>query len=115
MITSQLSDNGGTLGITVDGSATWILTSNANNYTGITTVGGGALGAGDDLALGGGVSTISLSNGNLFAHGGDRLFANPITAPNNTTTGFIGDYSIGFISTLVSAAAANGWPPTTTL
>jgi autotransporter-associated beta strand protein len=50
MITSQLSDNGGTLGVTVDGGATWILTNPANDYTGITSVSAGALGIGHDNA-----------------------------------------------------------------
>ncbi|MDZ4402047.1 autotransporter-associated beta strand repeat-containing protein [Prosthecobacter sp.] len=94
MITSQLSDNGGILGVTVDSSATWILTNN-NNYTGGTSVTGGALGIGHDNALGG-TGTLTISNGTVFAYGGDRTISNPITqsATSGTIAGFTGDYSI---------------------
>ena len=54
MITSTLNDNGGALSVTIEGGATWILTNAANSYSGSTTVNGGALGIGDDGALGGG-------------------------------------------------------------
>jgi autotransporter-associated beta strand protein len=106
MITSQLSNNvAGVLSVTLDGGATWILTNPANNYTGATTVGAGALGIGDNSALGTG--TLTFSNGNVFAHGADRTVANPITHANNTTAGFLGDYSLTFGSSLNLAAAAN--------
>ncbi len=95
-ITSQLSDNGGTLGVTVDGGAMWILTNPANNYTGLTTVGGGVLGIGADGAIGSG--TLRLSNGSVFAYGGDLTLANPVDQANNTTGAFIGDYSLTFTS-----------------
>ena len=101
MITSQLSDNGGTLGVVVDGGATWILTNSANNYTGTTTLNGGALGVGDDNALGG-TGTIAFAGGDvggaIFAYGADRTLANPVSETNNTdgVASFIGDYSLTF-------------------
>lgn len=92
MITSQLSNNGGTLGITVDSSAMWILTNSANDYTGTTTFTAGSLGIGDDHALGTG--NLDWSNGTLFAYGADRTIANPVRLVNNTVTAFTGDYSL---------------------
>jgi autotransporter-associated beta strand protein len=106
MITSQLSDNGGALRVTVDGSATWILTNGANDYTGITTNSAGALGIGHDGALGAGA--LVLSNGSVFAYGGDRTIANTVNQNNDTAQGFIGDYSLTFSSgynLLVSSAS----------
>lgn len=101
MITSQLSDNGGALGVVVDGGATWILTNGANNYTGATTLNGGALGVGHDNALGGtGTLTLAASDfgGAIFAYGGDRTIANPVSENDNTggVASFIGDYSLIF-------------------
>ena len=107
MITSQLSDNGGTLGITVDGGATWILTNPLNNYTGVTAVNAGALGIGDDAALGAGTGNLALNNGSVFAYGGDRTVANPLSLANNTTVAFIGDHSLNFPNTFTLAASAN--------
>lgn len=101
MITSQLSDNGGALGVVVDGGATWILTNGANNYTGATTLNGGALGVGHDNALGGtGTLTLAASDfgGAIFAYGGDRTIVNPVSENDNTggVASFIGDYSLIF-------------------
>ncbi|MCW0219819.1 MAG: autotransporter-associated beta strand repeat-containing protein, partial [Prosthecobacter sp.] len=107
MITSQLSDNGGTLGVTVDGSAVWILTNGANNYTGTTTSGAGALGIGHNTALGN--STLLLSNGNIFAYGADRTIANLVNLANNSTQGFLGDYSLTFSAGITALAAANNF------
>jgi autotransporter-associated beta strand protein len=104
MITSQLSDNGGTLGVTVDGGATWILSNPANNYTGTTTAGAGALGIGHNTAIG---AALTISNGNVFAYGGDRTLTNTVNMGNNATSGFIGDYNITFNGTNNLAASAN--------
>ncbi len=95
-ITSRLSDNGGSLGVTVDGGAMWILTNPLNDYTGLTTAGGGLLGIGAAGAIGTG--TLRLSNGSVFAYGGDLTLANPVDQANNTTGAFIGDYSLTFTS-----------------
>ncbi|MFO1438175.1 MAG: autotransporter-associated beta strand repeat-containing protein [Verrucomicrobiaceae bacterium] len=105
MITSQLTDNGGALGITVDGSAVWILANGTNSYTGVTTVSAGALGIGADTALGTG--SITLSNSSVFAYGADRVVANNLTHNNNTTQAFIGDYSLSFTGTYANASAGN--------
>ena len=104
MITSVLADNGGALSITVDGGATWIL-SNINNYTGTTSVNAGALGIGNDNALGSG--TLSLSNSTVFAYGADRTVSNAVSHATNTTEAFIGDYSITFSNTYALANDAN--------
>ncbi|MCX6837752.1 MAG: autotransporter-associated beta strand repeat-containing protein [Verrucomicrobia bacterium] len=105
MITSQLSDNvAGVLSVTVDGGATWILTNSANNYTGTTTASGGALGIGHDTAI---PAALTISNGNVFAYGEDRTFANTLNLGNNATSGFIGDYSLTFNGTNNLAAGAN--------
>ncbi|MDZ7619345.1 MAG: autotransporter-associated beta strand repeat-containing protein, partial [Patescibacteria group bacterium] len=93
MITSQLSDNSGALSVTVDGGATWILTNGVNNYTGLTTAGGGALGIGHNNALGG---ELRMSNGSVFAYGGDRVIANAVSQANGVRAAFIGDYSLSF-------------------
>lgn len=105
MITSQLSDNGGALNITVDGSTAWILTNAANNYTGTTAIGAGALGIGADTALGTG--NVDLSNGSVFAYGADRTIANPVRFLNNSGPGFIGDYSLTFTQPLQILAGGN--------
>jgi len=105
MITSQLSDNGGALSVTVDGAATWILTDPANNYAGNTNVNAGALGIGNDAALGTG--TLVFNNGNTFAYGADRTITNAVNHNNNTTAGFLGDYSLTFTQPLNVRAAAN--------
>jgi len=97
MITSTLADFGpvgGTLGVTVDGGANWILTGN-NLYTGTTTSGGGALGIGGSTALGAVTAPLQLGNGNIYAYGADRTVTNPV-AQFHTTHGFQGDYSLAF-------------------
>jgi autotransporter-associated beta strand protein len=112
MITSQLSNNGvDALSVTIDGGATWILTNSLNNYSGNTTASAGALGIGDNLALG--VGTLVFNNGNVFAYGADRTIANAITHNNNINAGFLGDYSLTFSSTLNLAAGANNANTTT--
>ncbi|MCB1228570.1 MAG: autotransporter-associated beta strand repeat-containing protein [Verrucomicrobiales bacterium] len=104
MITSQLSDNGGALSLVIDGSTSWVLTNSGNNYTGNTTVSAGALGIGSDTAIGG---NLVLSNGSIFAYGADRTIANSVQLANNTSTSFIGDYSLDFTSPLQLLASAN--------
>lgn len=104
MISSQLSDNGGTLAVTIDGNATWILSNSSNNYTGTTSVNGGALGIGHETAIS---AAISVSNGNIFAYGGDRTMANNLTLGNNAASGFLGDYNLTFTGTNNLAASAN--------
>lgn len=105
MITSQLSDNVGTLGVVVDGSALWILTNAANNYSGTTTVSAGMLGIGANTALGTG--NLDLSNGTVFAYGGDRTLANAVRLLNNTVTAVNGDYDLTFSTPLQLLAGAN--------
>lgn len=105
MITSQLSDFGGTLGIQVDSSAMWILTNAANNYSGTTTFTAGSLGIGDDHALGTG--NLDWSNGTLFSYGADRTIANAVRLVNNTTTAFAGDYSLTTTSVFQLLSSAN--------
>jgi len=104
MITSQLSDFGGALTVTVDGGATWILSNASNNYTGNTNVNAGALGIGDNSALGG---TLVISNGNVFAYGADRTIGNAVTLANNAANGWLGDYSLTVNGVTNLAAAAN--------
>ncbi|MGC3969189.1 MAG: autotransporter-associated beta strand repeat-containing protein [Pirellulales bacterium] len=106
MITSQLSNDGGggVLSVTIDGNATWILSNDANNYTGNTTVSAGALGIGSDTAIG---ATLVISNGNVFAYGGDRTITNTLTLNNNASHGFLGDYSLTFTGTVNLATSAN--------
>lgn len=112
-ITSQLSDNGGALAVTVDGSTAWVLTNPANNYTGTTTVGAGALGIGDNAALGSG--NLDLSSGTIFAYGADRTVANVVRGVNNTGTGVIGDYSLTFTNPLAILVAANNYTLTNSI
>ena len=104
LITSQLSDNGGALAITIDGGAAWVLTNGANNYTGLTLVSAGALGIGHNTAVGGGIQN---NNGNIFAHGADRSVANVLTLNNNSQWGFTGSHSLSFTSPVVLATSAN--------
>ncbi len=104
VITSVLSDNGNPFGVTVDGSATWILT-NANTYTGNTTSSAGALGIGNDSAIGTG--TLVMSNGNIFAYGADRTIANTLQINTATSHGFLGDYSLTFTSAVAFNASTS--------
>ncbi len=62
-ITSKLSDNGGQLRLNIDGGTAWVLTHPENNYTGTTTVGGGAFGLGGGLP--GFVALTSAASGNV--------------------------------------------------
>lgn len=97
-ISSVLTDNGGTLGISVDGGAMWIL-SGANTYTGSTDITAGALGAGSNTAFGTG--SLRVRNGSLFAYGGDRTLSNPLADTSTTTaitSTYIGDYSLNLTS-----------------
>jgi autotransporter-associated beta strand protein len=94
----------GVLSVTVDGSAAWIL-SGANTYTGNTNANAGALGIGNNSALGTG--TLILNNGNVFAYGDDRTLANAVQLQNSTTMGFLGDYNLTFSSALTNASAGN--------
>ena len=112
-ITSILSDYAvsGTdkLSLMIDGGATWILTG-ANTYTGTTTISssttypsfaGGALGLGADNCLGP-TSELQVRNGSVFAAGGDRTIANPLSNGSTGTTytsGFFGDYALTFTGT----------------
>jgi len=106
MITSQLTNDlgGGALSVTIDGSATWILTNPANSYTGTTSVTAGALGIGHNTAIPG---ALTLSNGVAFAYGGDRTLTNTLTLGNNATSGFVGDYSFNFTGTNNLGSGAN--------
>jgi autotransporter-associated beta strand protein len=95
MITSTLANDsgGGVLSVTHDGPGTWILTGN-NTYSGTTSANAGALGIGHDNAMGTG--TLSISNGAVFAYGGDRTLNNTISqsATSGTIATFFGDYSL---------------------
>lgn len=95
MITSQLADNGGTLGLVMDSAATWILTGN-NSFTGVLTASGGAVGIGHDNALGSGTGLLTINNSSVFAYGGDRTINNPVTmsATSSTIATFIGEHSL---------------------
>ncbi len=104
-ITSVLANNGANaLSVTHDSAGTWIL-SGVNTYTGATTVNsGGSLGVGNDQALGVG-GALALNNATIFASGGDRNIANPITLTNTTNAidAYVGDYSLTF-----NGAVTNG-------
>jgi autotransporter-associated beta strand protein len=101
MITSNLADNTGTLGVTVDGGATWILSGN-NTQTGTLSVTAGAFGFGSNTVTGGGIST---GNASLFAHGADRTIANTVTHPNNINTAYIGENNLTFSGTYANASS----------
>lgn len=111
MITSPLIDNGGTLSVTIDGGATWVLTNSGNNYTGATTVAAGALGIGHNQAIGTG--PLIISNASIFAYGADRTITNEVRHNNNTGAAFIGDYSLNFTNTYAMLATTSN-PSTTT-
>jgi autotransporter-associated beta strand protein len=103
-ITSQLTDFGAALNVNIDGGTSWVLTNGTNSYTGTTTVGAGALGIGHDTAISG---PLTISNGNVFAHGADRAFVGILNLANNASSGFYGDYSLTFNGTNNLAAGAN--------
>lgn len=103
-IRSQLSDNGGQLRVNIDGGTAWVLTNPGNNYTGATTVSGGALGIGSNTAI---PAALNISGGNVFAHGADRTLAVAVTLGNNSTFGFIGDHSLTFSDARLGASANN--------
>lgn len=100
MITSNLADFGGTLGLTHDTAGTWILTGNNGGMTGPVAFSGGAMGVGSDSAFGTG--EINIHNTTLFAYGADRSISNVIN--HNGTGGnpiiFVGDYSLTFTNPL---------------
>lgn len=100
MITSDLADNGGTLGLSHDTAGTWILTGNNIGMTGAVTFSGGAMGVGSDTAFGTG--EINIHNTTLFAYDTDRSINNVIN--HNGTGGnpiiFVGDYSLTFTNAL---------------
>jgi autotransporter-associated beta strand protein len=121
-ISSILADNvpgTNTLSVMVDGGATWIL-SGANTYAGTTVVtsnstypsfAGGALGLGADNCLGP-TSELQVRNGSVFAAGGDRVIANPLSngsAATTYTAGFFGDYSLTFTgpNTMLNASVSH--------
>lgn len=93
MITSNLADNGGALSVTVDGGATWILTG-TNTFTGNLIAGGGALGIGGASAVGAG--KLVVTNGNVFAHGADRVIGSNLDLTTNAVNGWLGDYGLTF-------------------
>ena len=105
-ITSNLSNDGGggVLTVTLDGGATWILSGN-NAFTGNLNANAGAFGLGSNTAAG--ASTLSISNGTVFAANADRSIANNVTIPNQAAATFIGDYSITTSGNLNNASAAN--------
>ena len=104
-IRSILADNGGALGVQVDGSAAWTLENPLNTFTGTVTVGGGALGVGADAALGTGI--LSMGSASVFAVGGDRVLANVPQIANNTGVAFVGDHAFTFTQPLALRASAN--------
>ena len=104
-ITSQLTDNGGTLTVQIDGAAVWVLGNPANSYTGQTNVTGGALGVTSDTSLGGGL--LSLGSGLIFGLGGDRTIANAVQIQNNSTIAFVGDQAFTFTQPLALRSSDN--------
>ncbi len=102
-VTSVLTDNGagGVLSVTKDDNGTWIL-SGQSTYTGTTTVSSGILGISAD-SVGGvgavisspvGVTRLTISNGTLFALGGDRTLNTLVRLNSNASSNFIGYNSI---------------------
>jgi autotransporter-associated beta strand protein len=104
-VRSVLADNGGALGVQVDGSAAWILDNPLNTFTGTVTVTSGALGVGADAALGSGV--LSMGSASVFAVGGDRVLANVPQIVNNMGVAFVGDHAFTFTQPLALRASAN--------
>ncbi len=101
-ITSDLTNDGGggILSVVRDSAGTWILSGN-NRYTGGTTLSLGTLGAGSDSAFGGFEGTpgnLSITNGTIFASGGDRTIRNPVifSGTNSTIAAFVGEHSLTF-------------------
>jgi fibronectin-binding autotransporter adhesin len=114
MITSDLTNMGGNLAVTIDGGATWILAGN-NSHSGNTTIAGGALGIGNNSAIGNG--TLVLSSGSVFAYGDDRTIANSVTFNTNTSTAFLGEHSLtlnGPVSISGTASTTSSLTYTTT-
>jgi autotransporter-associated beta strand protein len=98
-ITSVIANPSGSTAVTTvtkGGGGTWIL-SGANTYSGTTTAGSGNLGLGLDSVAGvsgpTGIGTLTLTNGNLFADGGDRTITNLLNMVN-ATGGLIGVNSL---------------------
>jgi len=80
------------LAVSKTDNGTWIL-SGANTYTGLTTVGAGSLGIGNDGALSQGQVTVT--NASIFAAGADRTITNNVVLfTGNATEAVFGDFSL---------------------
>jgi autotransporter-associated beta strand protein len=106
MITSVLADNGGALTITKADAGTWILNPTSTNlFTGALNANGGSLGLTADGI--GNAASLSISNGSVFAYGGDLTATRPVILVNNATAGFIGSNNITISGNLTKQAGAN--------
>ena len=94
-LAALISDNGGAaVSVTKSGTGTWVLTGTANNYTGNTTISGGALDVGT-------ISSGALSGSGLLFSGGvlqgngsfTRGFSGVVTAGAGTLSGLTGGFA----------------------
>jgi autotransporter-associated beta strand protein len=106
MVTSVLADNAGSLTVTKLDGGVWILNpSSANTFTGVLNASGGLLGL---TANGiGSASSITISNGGIFAYGGDLTTSTNVILANNATAVFAGSGNITINGTVTKAAGAN--------
>ncbi|EDY18785.1 autotransporter-associated beta strand repeat protein [Chthoniobacter flavus Ellin428] len=106
MITSVLMDNAGALTVTKADGGIWILNpTSANTFTGNINANGGLLGL---TANGiGAAGNVTISNGGIFAYGGDLTTSTNFVLANNSTAVFAGSNNITLNGTLTKAGGAN--------
>ena len=103
-LASNLANNavGNALTVSKTGSGNWVL-AGVSSFTGGVSLTAGALGVGNNEALGTG--TLTFASGTLFGHGGDRTLNNAVT--NNGEAAFSGSHSLTFNGTLLASIGGN--------
>lgn len=106
VVSSVLGNGANTLIVTKADGGVWSLApATANTFTGAINANGGLLGL---TANGiGAAASVTISNGGIFAYGGDLTSSTNVILANNSTAVFAGQNNITFNGTLTKASGAN--------